>query len=168
MTKHAHLNNVEHRDLRVITGRGARFGEDVMYTLTFPAEFRNVQAHFPIVFGKSNDGTFTPLALFGFREKQNLFLDGDKWDALYVPLMMERQPFLIGQAPPQNNRFFVVRGDEAQGLTADQAADSLHWYIWNWRDESPPVKPSGDFGTSQVGQDGSPNTTWGAAKALYR
>jgi len=99
MTKHAHLNNVEHRDLRVITARGAQYGENVMYTMTFPAEFRNVQAHFPIVFGKSNDGTFTPLALFGFRDKQNLFLEGDKWDALYVPLMMERQPFLIGNAP---------------------------------------------------------------------
>jgi len=99
MTKHAHLNNVEHRDLRVITARGAQYGENVMYTMTFPAEFRNVQAHFPIVFGKSNDGTFTPLALFGFRDKQNLFLEGDKWDALYVPLMMERQPFLIGHAP---------------------------------------------------------------------
>ena len=76
MTRHAHLNNVEHKDLRIITARGAQYGDDMMYALTFPAEFRNVQAHYPIVFGKAPDGTFTPLALFGFREKQNLFLDG--------------------------------------------------------------------------------------------
>jgi hypothetical protein len=99
MTRHAHLNNVEHRDLRVITARGAQYGDDAMYTLTFPTEFRNIQAHYPIVFGKSADGTFTPLALFGFHEKQNLFLKDGKWDALYVPLMVERQPFLIGNAP---------------------------------------------------------------------
>jgi len=99
MTRHAHLNNVEHRDLRVITTRGAQYGDDVMYTLTFPAEFRNIQAHYPIVFGKSADGTFTPLALLGFRDKQNLFLKDGKWDALYVPLMVERQPFLVGNAP---------------------------------------------------------------------
>jgi hypothetical protein len=98
MTRHAHLNNIEHRDLRVVTTRGAAYGDEVMYTLTFPAEFRNVQAHYPIVFGKSPDGTFTPLALFGFHEKQNLFLKDDKWDSLYVPLMVERQPFLIGNA----------------------------------------------------------------------
>jgi hypothetical protein len=98
MSRHAHLNNVEHRDLRVITARGAKYGDDLMYTLTFPAEFRNVQAHYPIVFGKSAEGNFTPLALFGFREKQNLFLQDDRWDALYVPLMLERQPFLIGNA----------------------------------------------------------------------
>ena len=98
MSRHAHLNNVEHRDLRVITARGAKYGDDLMYTLTFPAEFRNVQAHYPIVFGKSAEGNYTPLALFGFREKQNLFLQDDKWDAPYVPLMLERQPFLIGNA----------------------------------------------------------------------
>jgi hypothetical protein len=70
-----------------------------MYTMTFPAEFRNVQAHYPIVFGKSQDGKFTPLALFGFREKQNLFLREGKWDASYLPMMLERVPFLIGNAP---------------------------------------------------------------------
>ena len=99
MTRHAHLNNVEHRDLRIITARGAQYGDEVMYTLTFPAEFRSIQAHYPIVFGKASDGTFTPLALFGFREKQNLFLKDGKWDAQYIPLMIERNPFLIGNAP---------------------------------------------------------------------
>jgi hypothetical protein len=98
MSRHAHLNNIEHRDLRIITARGAQYGDDVMYALTFPAEFRNVQAHYPIGFGRSQDGTFTPLALFGFREKQNLFLRDEKWDSLYIPLMIERQPFLIGNA----------------------------------------------------------------------
>lgn len=98
MTKHALLNNIEHRDLRVITTRSASLGDDMMAAPTFPAEFRNVQAHYPIVFAKSREGNFTPLALFGFREKQNLFLQGDRWDAIYVPLMVERVPFLIGNA----------------------------------------------------------------------
>jgi hypothetical protein len=96
VTQHVLLNNTEHRDLRVITTRGAAYGDDVMCTLTFPSEFRNVQAHYPIVFGKGRDGAFAPLALFGFREKQNLFLGDGRWDAPYLPLMIDRQPFLIG------------------------------------------------------------------------
>ena len=96
MTRHALLTNTEHRDLRVITARGAAYGDDVMYALTFPPEFRNVQAKYPIVFAKARDGSFAPLALFGFREKQNLFLRDGLWDAPYLPAMIDRQPFLIG------------------------------------------------------------------------
>ena len=97
MTRHALLNNVAHKDLHVITRRAAQFGDDVMAVMTFPAEFRNLQAHYPIVFSKSKEGVFSPLALFGFRDKQNLFLGADGWDAPYVPLMVERQPFFIGK-----------------------------------------------------------------------
>lgn len=98
MAKAVLLNNVDHKDLRVITGHGAQFGDAVMSTLTFPSEFRDLQAHYPIVFRKTKDGTsFEPIALFGFQENENLFLESDAWDASYVPLLIKRQPFLIGK-----------------------------------------------------------------------
>jgi SapC protein len=90
------LNNVEHKDLRVITARGAAYGDEVKSALTFPAEFRNVQAHYPIVFHKTADGKFQSIALFGFQDNENLFLGPKGWDAPYVPLTVERQPLLIG------------------------------------------------------------------------
>src|SRR3546814_1918266 len=62
------------------------------------AEFRSVQAHYPIVFRATGDDGFQPIALFGLREGENLFLDGDRWDATCLPLAVERQPFLIGTA----------------------------------------------------------------------
>jgi SapC len=90
------LNNIDHKDLRVITTRSALYGDDVMLALTFPAEFRSLQACYPIVFRKSADGQFQPVALFGFKDRQNLFLGKNGWDATYLPLTIERQPFLIG------------------------------------------------------------------------
>jgi hypothetical protein len=95
------LNNIDHRDLRVITTRGAQYGDDVMQALTFPAEFRNLQAHYPIVFRKTAQGGFEPVALLGFQERQNLFLAPHGWDATYLPLTIERLPFLIGMADAQ-------------------------------------------------------------------
>lgn len=91
------LNNIDHKDLRIITARGAAYGDNVMSALTFPDEFRALQAYYPIVFRKLDDGTgFEPLALFGFQEGENLFLEGDRWDAFELPLTVERQPFMIG------------------------------------------------------------------------
>ena len=99
MAKTVLLNNVDHKDLRVITRRGAEYGDGVMFAVTFPAEFRNLQAHYPIVFRKSLSGTtFEPVALFGLQEGQNLFLRPQGWDAAYVPLAIERLPFYIGMA----------------------------------------------------------------------
>ena len=91
------LNNVAHRDLAVRTRRGADLGDAVMAAPTFPAEFRNVQAHYPIVFQATTTGGFQPLALFGFQDGENLFLQGDGWDAEYLPVAIDRLPFLIGR-----------------------------------------------------------------------
>lgn len=96
MTNNVLLNNVDHKDLRVITTRSAQYGDDVMHAITFPSEFRNIQAHYPIVFRKNAQGQFEPIALLGFQERQNLFLTRRGWDATYLPLTIERLPFLIG------------------------------------------------------------------------
>jgi hypothetical protein len=98
MPRHAQVNNIDHKDLRIDTRRGARLGDDVGFAATFPAEFRNLQAYYPIVFRKDAAGTLSPVALLGFEEGRNLFLDGDRWDAHYLPLAIERHPFLIGRA----------------------------------------------------------------------
>lgn len=98
MTRPQLLNNIDHRDLRVATARGAEYGDAHMSALTFPGEFRSVQAHYPIVFQKDERGSFQPVALFGLAADQNLFLEGRRWDAHYVPLAVERQPFMIGMS----------------------------------------------------------------------
>lgn len=98
MTKPELLNNIDHRDLRVETAHGAEYGDAIMCAFTFPAEFRSVQAHYPIVFQKDDQGGFQPVALFGLQADQNLFLSGSHWDAHYVPLAVDRQPFMIGIA----------------------------------------------------------------------
>jgi len=91
------LNNVDHQDLRIITTRSAALDDNVMFAVSFPAEFRSLQAHYPLVFRTTADATgFQPIALFGFQSGQNLFLDSKGWSASYIPLAVERQPFLIG------------------------------------------------------------------------
>lgn len=96
MADFALLNSVDHRHVRVITERSARYGDDVMQALTLPFEFRNVQAFYPILFQQDGKGGCQPVALFGFQSRENLFLGEQGWAAGYVPAMVRREPFLIG------------------------------------------------------------------------
>lgn len=92
------LNNIDHKDLRVITRHGRDMDESHAYVQTFPAEFRMLQAHYPIIFRRESEAQpFEPVALFGFESDENLFLDEQGWDASTVPLLVERLPFLIGR-----------------------------------------------------------------------
>lgn len=97
MANYQLLNNIDHKDLRIIIDRSPELGDDVWYAATFPSEFRNVQRHYPIFFVKDPDsGQFQAVAMFGVEEGENLFLDGDGWHAGYIPLNVVRMPFLIG------------------------------------------------------------------------
>jgi hypothetical protein len=97
MGRHVMLNNVTHRNLRVITRHAAEFGDDVGSVLTFPTEYGDVQREYPIFFRRDPDtGEWFSVAVLGFQKNENLFLDETGWHASYVPGVIARGPFLIG------------------------------------------------------------------------
>lgn len=97
MTRPVLLNNVDHRDLRVITRYGAEFGDAIGLVPTFPTEYADVQREYPIFFKKDPaTGEYYSIALLGFAKNENLFLEQGRWNAAYVPGMIARGPFLIG------------------------------------------------------------------------
>lgn len=97
MTKHVLLNNVAHKDLKVITRYSAEYGDNVSGVLTFPTEYGDIQREYPILFRKSSEANeFQSVALLGFEKNENLFLSGSNWNANYVPGIVARGPFLIG------------------------------------------------------------------------
>ena len=122
MTHTVLLNNVDHQNLRVITRRGVDYGDAVMTAVTFAAEFRSLQAHYPIVFRKSPDSTtFEPVAVFGFEEGQNLFLGPQGWNVPCLPLAIERLPFYIGM----DGEELVVHIDLASPRISTQEGEAL-------------------------------------------
>ena len=93
MTNHVLLDNVAHADMRVALRYGADVGDAINQVLVFPTEFEQVQREYPIVIRRSDDGVFYAVALLGFDRAENLFLDGERWDARYVPAIRQRGPF---------------------------------------------------------------------------
>jgi hypothetical protein len=97
MSNYEVLSPTTHKNIHVLTERGEAQGDKIQYSLIYPLEFRNIQSCYPIFFSKSGEtGEFFPIALFGFENNENLFLDENGWNAVYIPMMVERQPFLIG------------------------------------------------------------------------
>lgn len=104
MTTHVLLNNIDHQNLKITTRRSAALGDNVNAVLTFPTEFRDVQSEYPIFFQKNSEtGQFQAVAIFGFEDGQNLFLDEQGWHASYIPAVINRGPFLIGFQTEQQN-----------------------------------------------------------------
>ncbi|MBT8094694.1 MAG: SapC family protein, partial [Gammaproteobacteria bacterium] len=112
MSQYEILDKEKHRRLRIRTGNGAALGDAVMYVMTYPMEFRDIQSCYPILFTKDpNTGGFFAAAVLGFEADQNLFLQQDGWDASYIPALIQRQPFLIARGGEGENASPVVSLD---------------------------------------------------------
>jgi hypothetical protein len=112
MTRHILLDNITHKNLRVIRRHGAQFGDAISSVVTFPTEFIDVQREYPIFFRKdARTSEFIAVALLGFSKDENLFLQGDRWDAAYLPGIIARGPFLIGFQERDGNREPVIHVD---------------------------------------------------------
>ena len=100
MTRHNAVNPKDHKATRVIRKRSVNMGDGAMASFTFPDEFRKIQDEYAILFQKNLErDEFSCLAMMGFENGENLFLnDDDTWDARYIPMAMDVQPFLIGRS----------------------------------------------------------------------
>ncbi len=97
MARYELLNNISHKDLRVATGFGSEFGDNVAILPAFPSEYADLQREYPIFLRKDNNsGEFHSVVLLGFEENENLYLQDGRWNAQYLPGAVARGPFLIG------------------------------------------------------------------------
>lgn len=129
MTHAVLLNAADHADLRVITARGAEYGDNQWFATTFPLEFRSCAGCYPLFFFKDNQSQqIFPVALFGFQHGENLFLKTG-WQEQYLPLSVRRQPFLIGRQQVREDGMLreqrVLHIDLAHPRVSKQAGEPL-------------------------------------------
>jgi hypothetical protein len=91
------LNSAAHRQLRVDRAQALAQASRLNMLPVVLGEFLKLCVQYPIVLTKNGaTGQFTCIALFGFAKHENLFWKQNRWDALYVPLQVTRQPFFLG------------------------------------------------------------------------
>lgn len=117
------LNKETHAKTKVNTTRALSHlaGEHLLPVVVH--EFVAAGAELPVVFIKdSNSDRFQPVALLGLAAQQNLILQNDKWNALYVPRVARNYPLVLVQEAPDSDRLIVAidesseRVNEAEGF----------------------------------------------------
>ncbi len=86
-------------------------------------EFGDVCRDCPIVFvraGKEPDGTdaIAPVAVFGLKTDDNLFVDGRAWRGSYIPAMLRSYPFCIARL--DNEQFAVCIDQAFEGFSREE------------------------------------------------
>ncbi|WP_076419179.1 SapC family protein [Colwellia sp. UCD-KL20] len=121
MTSFTVLDTKKHKNTRVMTGRGAKFGENIHLVPVVAAELNKLVLEYPVCLIKDNEtGQFGLRALLGFEVGENLFLNEDQWAANYIPLHIRRQPFMVavnspaGAKPTPENTVITINMDNAR------------------------------------------------------
>lgn len=115
------LDKNQHSDLKILTGHGAQFGENVHLAPIVATELRTLVLDYPCALMKDEQtGRFGLYALLGFDSGENLFLQGDQWRATYIPLHMRRQPFLSVPAKDDQSRGNILIDTDSPRVSTEQ------------------------------------------------
>ncbi|MFP5392562.1 MAG: SapC family protein [Gammaproteobacteria bacterium] len=115
------LDNTAHRHLRIDPARVDAAGATLNMVPVVLSEFLKLVVQYPIALTKDKDtGRFVCVALFGFHDRENLFVENGQWNAVYVPLQVARQPFFLGNG--LDDQFVVCIDPEHDSIQAEGTA----------------------------------------------
>jgi hypothetical protein len=107
------LDRTAHRNLKLDLpdGPDLSFSAELNGVFVPVGEFTDVCREYPIVFVRTNanstdEAEYAPLAVLGMEQNQNLYLlDGKRWRADYLPVLLRTYPFCIGR---MNDEKFAI------------------------------------------------------------
>ncbi|MBK1615608.1 peptidase [Rubrivivax gelatinosus] len=113
----------EHRDLKLaLPVQDWRVAAELNSLFIAAVEFADAAREYPIFFvqtGADEAGKpeIAPIAVFGLEQKQNLYLDGSRWRAHFMPAALRNYPFCIGRLDAE--RFAVCLDAGWAGVGAE-------------------------------------------------
>lgn len=123
------LDPAVHRGRKLVPLSDYSFAREVHAVSITATEFPQAALEYPIVFVDTGvkDGAgrpvMAPAALLGLAHGENLYVDGPRWDARYVPAYIRRYPFLTATLPGGAGVNVLV--DDAWSGFGEQAGEPL-------------------------------------------
>jgi len=106
------LDKKVHQYLKFSPAKGYQFAEDIPASVLSHLEMAAASRYYPIVFLTGGDNNpCMPHALLTLKQKKNAFVTDDGvWAAGYIPMHVQRYPFILGRVAKGKN--YVVMIDE--------------------------------------------------------
>jgi hypothetical protein len=96
------LNKEQHRGHSLKKFDRLDFAANAQSVLLTGSEYGEGCKEYPIVFVKAPDNSMMSVALLGFRQNENLYIDsGGKWNSRYIPAYVRRYPFIFSEYNPE-------------------------------------------------------------------
>ncbi len=113
------LNSEAHAALTISPNpNGYRFASSARTILLSVSEFYDAVRQFPVIFIGSPDNRIFPVALMGFEEKENLFVDENgNWLGQYIPAYIRRYPFITTDG--SDGQLTVCIDEEFEGFNLE-------------------------------------------------
>lgn len=131
MKNPAHVVTVtkdKHAKTRVKRNPDFAHAKELNLAAVMLTELSAVTANFPVIFIQHPETKVVkPVAMFGLRPGENYFYGKDNWDATYVPLLIQRHPFLIGadDANPDSTTLTMCIDTTSPYVTENEGDDAI-------------------------------------------
>jgi len=100
---------------------GYAFASGTHNVILASVEFYEACKEYPIIFTTTPNDKIVPIALLGFREGENLFVDEDGvWAGRYIPAYVRRYPFILAETG--RNELTVCFDQAYEGLNSEDGA----------------------------------------------
>lgn len=102
------LNPQRHGELKMGAATDQSFTSQTNSVPLVGVEFVESCREYPIIFSRAENNTYSPVAVLGMENGENLFLDqAQLWKAHYVPAFVRRYPFVLGENPDNPDQPWV-------------------------------------------------------------
>jgi hypothetical protein len=118
----------KHASTRVKQNPDFSHAKELNLAAVMITELSAATANFPVVFIQHPETKVVrPVAMFGLRPGENYFYAENNWDATYVPLLIQRHPFLIGadDANPDSTSLTMCIDSTSPYVTEEDDGSSI-------------------------------------------
>ena len=120
------LNFDAHGDLSLSKTSGQIYARDQHMLPLRVTEISRAVSDFPVVISRaSGKGDLTLSALTSLEPGQNLFLDGDRWQSIFQPVLMQTHPFYLMNGPTPESEPLLGLDAQSPALVGDGDGEKL-------------------------------------------